>query len=194
MINNYLKTISLLFCIAALSHGENLVSETYSVDAGFSYHILNNKLTDVIHIPTFGIHCSFPVGIERTSISFAAEYGKIGKTEKVIHTAVLVSNISLGYTFLFCRDVLSLTPMISIENCALHLHKSGKVDDFVIIANWENEFGTGVGFEVGYRWKLVTVTVQQKLSTIFAGNPAYIYSCGIRSGIEFGKKGTVRHE
>lgn len=194
MINHCLKTISVMLCITALLHGDKFVSEPYAIDAGFSYHVLNNKLTDVIQVPTFGIHCSFPVGIERTSIRFAAEYGKVKKTEKVMHTGIILSNISLGYTFSFCRDVLSLTPMISVENCALHLYKSGKVDDFVIIANWENEFGTGVGCELGYRWKLITVTVQQKLSTIFAGNRAYIYSCGVRSGIEFHKKGTIRHE
>jgi hypothetical protein len=188
MINSCLKIIPVLMFITILSYGEECLNEQYIFEAGLSTHLLKNKLAGKIKIPSFGLHCTFPVGIANTSIQFSAEYGKIIETKKVKSTEIILSEIALRYTFTFYRDLFFLTPSISLENCALHLQPSGKLDDFVIIATWENEFGAGVGCEPGFLWKICTISLPVNVSTIFTGEPAYIFSCGIRVGVVLRKK------
>lgn len=181
------RSVLLLFSLVLLSYCGQQPDE-YRAEASTTGHYLNSELIGTIRFPTFGLQCSFPVGIDNTSLVFAAEYGTIPHTEKITEsTAVLLSSIALRYTFLRLNDLISLSASVSLNNCAMHLQPSGGITNIVIIATWENEFGAGAGVDIGFQWKWFTVSVPLHMSVIFTGDPGYIYSCGLRMGMLFRK-------
>jgi hypothetical protein len=181
----------ILFSVALLTFGGQQPNE-YRAEAVATGHYLNSELIGTVNFPTYGLLCSFPVSIDNTSLVFSAEYGTIPYTAKIVKsTDVILSSIALRYTFLRFHELISFSASLSLNNCAMHLQPSGGMSDVVIIATWENEFGAGVGGDIGFQWKWFTVSVPQHMSVIFSGEPAYIYSCGLRIGMLFKKDRSV---
>ncbi len=176
------RSMFMFFSVVLLSYGEP--TDEYRVEALATGHYLNSELIGTIRFPTYGLQCSFPVGIENTSLVFAAEYGTIPHTVKTrVAPDVLLSSIALRYPFLRLHERFSISASLSLNNCAMHLQPSGNMADVVIIATWENEFGAGVGGDIGFQWKWFTVSVPLHMSVIFTGEPGYVYSCGFRMGV-----------
>jgi hypothetical protein len=185
------RYLIILFFVALLSYGGQQ-SDEYRADAVLTGHYLNSELIGTIQYPTYGLQCSFPVGIDNTSLVFAAEYGTIPRTAKIVKsTDIILSSIALRYTFLRLKDLISLSASFSLNNCAMHLQPAGNMSDVVIIATWENEFGAGAGGDIGFQWKWFTVSVPLYVSAIFTGEPGYLYSCGLRMGVLLKKNRSV---
>jgi hypothetical protein len=185
------RCILVLFSVALLSYGGQ-PSEVFRAAALVTGHFLKSELIGTIEFPTYGLQCSFPVGIDNTSLLFSAEYGTVPHTAKIVKsTDILLSSIALRYTLLRLKDLISLSASVSLNNCAMHLQPSGNMSDVVIIATWENEFGAGVGGDLGFQWKLFTISVPLHVSVIFTEEPGYIYSCGLRMGMLFKNKRSV---
>jgi hypothetical protein len=182
------KSIVLIISTILLVYGEQNGYEQWTIEAGVTSHALNNKLSGLLKFPTVGLHVTFPVGIQNASVEFGAEYGNLSKTDKTISTNILFSNITLQYQVKL-TDFFYLTPSIKLVNCALHLQPSENVNDFVIIATWENEFGAGAGCDLAFRYKKCLISVPVSVASVFTGDPAYVFSCGLRIGVLLQKKG-----
>jgi hypothetical protein len=182
------KSIILIVSTTLLIYGEQNSYEQWTVTAGVTSHVLNNKLSGLLKFPTAGLHVTFPVGIQNISVEFGAEYGNLSKTAKTISTDILLSNIALQY-HIKLTEFFYLTPSIKLVNCALHLQPSENVNDFVIIATWENEFGASAGCDLEFCFKKCLIALPVSIAAVFTGDPAYVFSCGLRVGVLFQKKG-----
>jgi hypothetical protein len=164
------KSIILIVSTTLLIYGEQNSYEQWTVTAGVTSHV------------------TFPVGIQNISVEFGAEYGNLSKTAKTISTDILLSNIALQYQIKL-TEFFYLTPSIKLVNCALHLQPSENVNDFVIIATWENEFGASAGCDLEFCFKKCLIALPVSIAAVFTGDPAYVFSCGLRVGVLFQKKG-----
>jgi hypothetical protein len=188
MNKNIFRYLIVVLSAALLSYGGQQTDE-YRAEGLVTGHYLNSELIGTIHFPTYGLQCAFPVGIDNTSLVFAAEYGTIPRTAKIIESPdVILSSIALRHTFFRLKELITLSASLSLNNCAMHLQPAGGMSNVVIIATWENEFGAGAGGDIGFQWKWFTVSVPLHVSVIFTGEPGYIYSCGVRIGLLFKKK------
>ncbi|HEX2957256.1 MAG TPA: hypothetical protein VHO70_10510 [Chitinispirillaceae bacterium] len=183
----YFRCMSVLLLAIMLSYGGQQLIE-YRAEAAITGHYLDNTFTGTVHFPTYGLQCSFPVGVDNTLLVFAAEYGTIPRSVKIPEsTDIIFSSVALRYTFLRLKELISLSASVSLNNCAMHLMPSGNMSDFVIIATWENEFGTGAGIDVGVDLKWFTISVPLHAAVFFTGKPTYVYSGGLRMGMLFKK-------
>jgi hypothetical protein len=175
--------VFLLFCKGTVfSEGKPL--NQVHLDFSGSIYSMKEPYLDRCTIIAGGIQCDFPVGMDHLTLRFGADIGKVLKTDHTDATGILLSNISLVYSIPLYHKAIFIHPALSLLNCALHAQPSGDVRDAIIIATWENEFGAGMGVQVTYVFKRISISVPCMVGVIFSSDPALLLGSGLKIGMD----------
>lgn len=172
--------IVLLLCIIPLAKQNDLTLFTGGV-----YQVPYNQrdVWDAFPCATFGM--KFPTGHDATKISFSACYGELKSTVLNVNNPTMQLEIGLNYRLPFTYKRLSIDIYLALIDWAVKLVGYGtKLEQFSLIASWENEFGGVVGI-------LPVIVLPKNFSLILSGRAGVVLSspepfisasCGISIG------------
>jgi hypothetical protein len=118
----------------------------FTIYTGGIYQIPYNQSDDWDAFPCAALGMTFPTGHNATKISFSACYGEMKSTVLNVNNPTMQLEIGLNYKIPFTYKRLSVDIYAALIDWAVKLVGYGtKLEQFSLIASWENEFGAVIG-------------------------------------------------
>jgi hypothetical protein len=118
----------------------------FTLFTGGIYQVPYNQSDVWDAFPCVTLGMTFPTGHDATNISFSACYGELKSTVLNVNNPTMQLEIGLNYRIPFTYKRVSIDIYAALIDWAVKQVGYGtKLEQFSLIASWENEFGAAVG-------------------------------------------------
>jgi hypothetical protein len=157
--------LMMLLCIVSLAK-----QNEFTIFTGGIYQMPYNQADEWNSFPCAVLGIKFPTGQNATKISFSACYGELKSTALNVNNPTMHLEIGLNYKIPYTYKLFSIDIYAALIDWAVKLVGYGtKIEQFSLIASWENEFGAAIGI-------LPTIELPKNFSLILSCRAGVVFS------------------
>jgi hypothetical protein len=157
------KSSSVFILIVMILLGSSFAKQNeFTLFTGGIYQVPYNQSDEWNAFPCATLGMTFPTGHDATKINFSVSYGELESDVLNVNNPTIQLEIGLNYRLPFVYKRLSVNIHAALIDWAVKLVGFGtKLEQFSLIASWENEFGASVGI-------LPVITLPKNFSLILS--------------------------